>query len=355
MRVTDLDSLRVEVTSTVHEVIARIQNSGSVACALLYENGDFVNIITDGDVRRALLAGVNINDSALQIQRIKSASSRPLCITARVGASRADLKAIFERHTLRQIVLTESGGTPVEVIDQKELGYISEREKKVFSAVIMAGGFGSRLRPFTEGTPKPMLKVNGRPILEINISKLIDIGVRRIFIAIHYLAEQIEEYFSAGEKFGVEIEYLRESKPLGTAGALSLLKHRDETTLVMNGDVLTNLDLEMFFGFHKRSGSVMSVAATQYSFEVPYGVITEKDSLINRIEEKPRYSFLVNSGIYLLSRSVFENLPTIEAYNMTDVIETQLKANMPVACFPVFEHWLDVGRPTDLALAQDLY
>ncbi|ODP31258.1 nucleotidyltransferase family protein [Pandoraea sp. ISTKB] len=355
MNFDNIDSLSVSFDSKISDVIARIQASGPVACALLFDQGKFVNIITDGDVRRAFLEGNKLEDPAIEIHRIKSSSARPTPITASVHSTREERERLFQTHSLRQLVLTDAGGQPVSVIDHQAVNHAPHYINRNFTAVVMAGGFGKRLRPFTEDTPKPMLQVNGRPMLEISIEKLVSHGANRIFISTHYLPEKITEHFGNGEKFGVDIQYVHETTPLGTGGALSLVPFQDENTLVFNGDILTNLDIGMFLAFHLRSESAMTIAATQYSYQVPFGVISATDSLVTHIEEKPSFSFLVNSGIYFLSKRVFDTLPKSGHYNMTDVAANLIKASQPVSCFPIFEHWLDVGRPSDYDLASKIF
>lgn len=355
MKITNVSDISVTTSATVAEVIGCIQQSGSIACALLFDDNKFINIITDGDVRRAFLKGVKLEGRALEIQKIKEKSTRPAAITANVDSSKEQLLGLFHKHSLRQIVLINSSGEPLAVIDSKELDQSMESPKTNFTALLMAGGFGTRLRPFTNEIPKPMLRVNDRPMLEISIEKLISYGANKIFISTHYLPEKITEHFGSGEKFGVDIQYVHEEVPLGTGGALSLLPFQDENTLVFNGDILTNLDIGMFLAFHLRSKSAMTIAATQYKFEVPFGVINEVNSHVIGINEKPNFSFLVNSGIYFISKQVFEKLPQLSKYNMTDVAESLIHSGMEVSCFPIFEHWLDVGRPSDFELAKQMF
>jgi dTDP-glucose pyrophosphorylase len=351
----NIECLSVSFDSRIADVIERIQASGPVACALLFDQNKFVNIITDGDVRRAFLEGFKLDDAAAEIQTIKARSTRPTPITAPVNATRKELENLFSVHSLRQLVLVDSEGKPVSVIDHHAVDHLPTYMEHGFTAVVMAGGFGTRLRPLTVDTPKPMLQVNGRPMLEISIEKLKSHGAKRIFISTHYLPEKITSHFGNGERFGIDIQYVHEETPLGTGGALSLLPFRDENTLVFNGDILTNLDIGMFLAFHMRSQSAMTIAATQYSFQVPFGVISEKNSFVTSIDEKPTFSFLVNSGIYFLSKRVFDTLPASGAYNMTDVASNLNQAQQTVSCFPIFEHWLDVGRPSDYELASKLF
>ncbi|MGI4814671.1 MAG: nucleotidyltransferase family protein [Janthinobacterium lividum] len=314
-----------------------------------------MNILTDGDVRRAFLEGKKLDDTALDVQNIKLKTARPAPITTHVRSTRAAREALFAQHSLRQLILVDDCGAPVGIVDHLSINWSPAYLNRNFTAVLMAGGFGKRLRPLTKDTPKPMLEINGRPMLEISLEKLVSHGANRIFISTHYLPEKIRNHFGAGEGFGVPIEYVHEEVPLGTGGTLSRIPFQDENTLVFNGDILTNLDIGMFLAYHLKSESAMTIAATQYSFQVPFGVITEGGSGVTHIEEKPQFSFLVNSGIYFLSRDVFNTLPDGGAYNMTDVAHEQIRLGMPVSCFPIFEHWLDVGRPSDYDLAAKLF
>lgn len=356
MKNTQIDKLSVSLDDSVADVVSRIQSSGSLGCALIYDDeGRFVNIATDGDVRRAFLEGKQLDATARDIHRIKLQTSRPTPIVARVDSTRAERYALFREHSLRQLILVDQRGEPVEVIDYRSIDTSPSYCDRHFTAVVMAGGFGMRLRPLTEHTPKPMLHINGRPMLEISIEKLVNYGANRIFISTHYLHEKIVDHFGKGERFGVPIDYIHEEEPLGTGGALSRLSYRDEATLVFNGDILTNLDIGMFLAYHLRTESAMTIAATRYSFQVPFGVIDASQSRVTHIEEKPTLSFLVNSGIYFLSPKVFATLPKDGAYHMTDVAHEQIRRGVRVSCFPVFEHWLDVGRPSDYDLAAKLF
>ncbi|SAL06763.1 D-glycero-d-manno-heptose 1-phosphate guanosyltransferase [Caballeronia calidae] len=352
----DLDRLKISLCDSLADVVARIQASRALGCALIYDdNGHFVNIVTDGDIRRAFLEGKHVDATARDIHEIKLKSTRPTPITAHVGSTHAERIALFRQHSLRQLILVDAHGTPVDIIDHQDINSTPAYVNQRFTAVVMAGGFGTRLRPLTADTPKPMLNVNGRPMLEISIEKLISYGASRIFISTHYLPEKIVNHFGNGERFGIPIEYIHEETPLGTGGALSLLSSRDDTTLVFNGDILTTLDVSMFLAYHLRTESAMSIAATQYSFQVPFGVVGSTGSQVTHIEEKPKFSFLINSGIYFLSPSVLASLPQNGPYHMTDVAHEQIRRGANVSCFPVFEHWLDVGRPSDYDLAAKLF
>ncbi|QCP53482.1 nucleotidyltransferase [Trinickia violacea] len=352
----NINRLKVSLDAPISEVVARIQASGPLGCVLIYDDAErFVNIVTDGDVRRAFLEGKQLDGTARDIHNVKLKTSRPAPITANIGSTHAERTTLFRRHSLRQLILVDRHGAPVEIVDHQSINSSPSYVNQHFTAVVMAGGFGMRLRPLTEDTPKPMLQINGRPMLEISIEKLVNYGATRIFISTHYLPEKIVNHFGSGERFGVPIEYIHEDVPLGTGGALSLLSSRDDTTLVFNGDILTNLDISMFLAYHLRTESALTIAATQYSFQVPFGVVSATGTRVSHIDEKPKFSFLINSGIYFLSPRVFSTLPASGPYHMTDVTHEQIRRGAPVSCFPIFEHWLDVGRPSDYDLAAKLF
>lgn len=353
----ELGNISLQVSATIQNAIELIQKSGSIACVLVFENKIFKNIITDGDIRRALLAGIGLDMSLQAVLDVKSQTSRNLPITVNQNESYETRKALFEKHSLRQLVLMDDEQNPVAVIDHKSMNYHPHFLKKGFSALIMAGGFGTRLRPYTEHTPKPMLEVNGRPMLEITIESLVKFGVSKIYISTHYLPHVIRDYFGDGTSFGVPIEYIHETTPLGTGGALALMPKNDEiqNILIINGDILTKLDVGMFLAHHIRSGALMTLASTQYSFQVPFGVLTTNASRVVALEEKPSYHFSVNSGIYLLNKLVLDFLPKTSFFNMTDIANLLIDNNEVVECFPVYERWIDVGRPSDYELASDFF
>lgn len=352
----NITPLKIQSSDTIENLIRTIQESGALGCALVYQDNLFLNIITDGDIRRCFLSGYQISDGIDKVLSVKEKSKRPNVITANVHASRAEIKALFLQHSLRQLVLVNNEGDPVSVIDHISLGHELLHVNKSFHAVVMAGGFGTRLRPLTLDTPKPMLPINGRPLLEILIAKLVDCGAKKIYITTHYLPEKIMDHFGDGHNFGVPICYIHEDIPLGTGGALGLVERPNENMLVINGDILTDLDFSLFHAEHIRSGSVMTIAGTHYSFQVPFGVLTESNGRVLGIEEKPKFGFMINSGIYFISRKAFDFLPHEKiAFTMPQLAERLIAQGETITCFPIFEQWLDIGRPEDYRLAVECF
>ena len=208
----------------------------------------------------------------------------------------------------------------------------------------MAGGYGSRLRPLTEDLPKPMLPVGNKPLLELIVEQLKQAGIRQVNVATHYKSEVIAEHFKNGEAFGVDIRYVKEDQPLGTAGALSLIEEVDEPLLVMNGDILTRVDFRALLSFHREHKADLTVCVRQYEFRVPYGVIDTDGVLVKGISEKPMVRQFINAGIYLLNPQVRRLIPNGRPYDIPDLIERLLKENGTVVCFPIREYWLDIGK-----------
>jgi NDP-sugar pyrophosphorylase family protein len=223
-------------------------------------------------------------------------------------------------------------------------------------AVIIAGGKGTRLLPLTEDRPKPMILVAGRPILERIVLHLVGYGIRKIYISINYLGEQIEKYFGNGESFGCSIEYLREEKPLGTGGALSLLTIRpDKPFIVMNGDIVTQINLSSLLDFHEKQGVAATIGCRPHKVDIPFGVIREKGNRLVSIDEKPSAHYLVNAGVYVLNAALLDMVPGGENFPITGLFEWLLERKIGVGVYIIEEDWVDVGRHEELKRANGSY
>ena len=227
-----------------------------------------------------------------------------------------------------------------------------EQDHLPLSAVIMAGGFGTRLRPLTNNLPKPLLPIGGRPIMELIVEQLRDAGIRQFIVTTHYLPEKIMKHFGDGRSFGIDITYISEDTPLGTAGALGLIEHPNRPLLVINGDILTKLDFRAMWSFHCAYKAALTVAVRQYEYQVPYGVMESEGPYLRGLSEKPRLNFLVNAGIYLLQPAVLRHIPVGQRFDMTDLIKLLLHSGQPVVNFPIIESWLDIGQHADYRQAQ---
>jgi len=261
-----------------------------------------------------------------------------------VGTSDADLLHLMNKEQVKQIPIVDPDGRV------KNMAFLSDmvREYELpLTAVVMAGGFGTRLRPLTDNTPKPMLPIGNRPILERTIEQLKKTGIHRINLTTHYRPEAISGHFGNGEDFGVDINYVHEDQPLGTAGALGLLEDNGEPLLVVNGDILTQVDFRAMLAYHRKHDACLTVGVRQYELQVPYGVMECEGTKILGVSEKPKMQFLVNAGIYLLEPRARNCIPAGQKFDMTDLIQCLIRENRAVVSFPIVEYWLDIGRYPD--------
>jgi dTDP-glucose pyrophosphorylase len=352
MVVTSTDSearLRQVVVSpriSISEAIPILDHAGLGVLLLCEDGRKLVGILTDGDIRRAILRSVSFEEPCISI-----ASRAP--VVAPPQTSPVEALHIMEhgrKGGANHLPLVDREGRVVALLLRSDL--ITE-DQIALSAVIMAGGFGIRLRPMTEELPKPMLPVGGRPLMELIIEQLRQAGIRRVNISTHYRPEKIVNHFGDGRAFGVELNYVTEDHPLGTAGALGLIEARDEPLLVINGDILTRVDFRAMLAYHREHRADLTVAVRQYDLQVPYGVLECEGARVRQMREKPRYSFLVNAGIYLLEPAVCHYIPGGQRFDMTDLIQRLLDGGRPVASFPIVEYWLDIGQPVDYEQAQE--
>lgn len=332
------------------EAVKAIEISRRRMAVVVDADNRLLGTLTDGDIRRLLLAGGSLNAS------VSSAMNRSP-ITAEVEAPQGYIKDQMRRCNVVAIPLIDQDGRYQRLVHLMDLGQddgLQDHRAVRFSfAVIMAGGEGTRLRPITETIPKPMVQIGGVPLLERQIQRLVKIGIRKVYISVNYLGHIIEEYFGDGREFGIEVCYLREQEKLGTGGALTLLPESpQDSIIVMNGDILTTSDFDGFYNFHRDQGAKITVAAIDHRVHIPYGVIRAEGPRITGLVEKPSERFLCNAGIYALSPDVLDYMPKGVYSNMTDLVGYCLANQIPVAVFPVHEYWNDIGTPDDLEKAR---
>lgn len=345
----DPTGLLIPLTASIRDAMARI-DAGTKGIVLVVDASErLIATITDGDIRRAILAGLSLDAPVTQLVDRKPANRRQPT-TMPVGSTDDELLALMQRLNIRHLPVVDEDSRVAELVLREELEPHAEMP---VAAVIMAGGFGTRLRPLTDNIPKPMLPIGGTPLLERTVDRLRQCGVKNVNLTTHYLPEVIRGHFGDGSDFGVNINYVAEDRPLGTAGALSLLPDGDEPLLVMNGDILTSVDFQELLRFHRDHRAAMTVGVRQYEFTVPYGVIQAEHGIIRGLQEKPKLNFLVNAGIYLLEPNVRQFIPTGRRFDMTDLIDVLLEQNQRVASFPVVEYWLDIGQIEDFQRAQE--
>ena len=345
----DLNTVLVEPDRSIREVMEGIGKALGLAL-VVDEDRRLLGTVTDGDIRRAILAGVDLDQPVqvlLEEQRRPHQHTEPL--TAPVGTPVGRLLQIMAETTLRHIPLVNDAGQVEDVAVLNEL--VTEYELPL-SAVVMAGGQGNRLRPLTEDVPKPMLPLGDRPLLAHLVDQLSATGIRRLNITTHYKGHLIEEHFGDGSEFGIKIGYINEQKPLGTAGSLSLLEPSDDPLLVINGDIVSQVDARAMLDFHLEHRADMTVAVRQQEFPIPYGVVEIDGVEITAISEKPTLHHLINAGIYLLGPQACARVPAGRHYDMTDLIHDLVTDGSKVVGFPIQGSWTDIGRQEDYERAQ---
>lgn len=344
MKHKDISQFCLKESATVRECMAVIDENKQGITLIVDTKGRLTGTVTDGDIRRFILAGRSIDEPVTNVMWTKP-------LTAPLGTPEKELKELMNKHLVRNIPILDRNGCPSKIINLRDI--VSEEDVPQY-AVIMAGGKGRRLRPVTEDIPKPMIEVGNKPILENIINRLKESGIVNIYISLNYKNNIIEDYFKDGSEFGANITYLKENKELGTAGALTLLPEIPSSALlVVNGDVITKTNFLRLIEFHKQHRCVMTVAATQYMLNIPYGVLNISSHYLLGIEEKPEQRFLCNAGIYMLNPEAVPLIPKDTEFDMTDLIKELVRKGLPVTTFPIHEYWVDIGDMDDLRKAQN--
>ena len=341
-----VNDIKLSVNSTIKDALQTINNGGLQVAIVVDENDALVGTVTDGDIRRGLLNGLDLNSSvSLVVHKSPSVAS--------VGDTKESILKIALAKKLHKIPWVDELGKLVGIEDIED---IIRPVSKTNRVVLMVGGLGTRLRPLTQDTPKPMLKVGNKPILQTIVEKFAEYGFVNITMCVNFNASIIRDYFGDGKEFGVNIDYVLEQKRMGTAGALSLLKERpSEPFFVMNGDLLTNVNFEHILNYHTRNKATATMCVREYDYEVPYGVVKMNDNKIIEIAEKPVQKFFVSAGIYMLSPEILDIIPQDEFYDMPTLFEKAIAQDKNVISFPIHEYWIDIGRLEEYQKANEEY
>mgnify|MGYP001322145964 CR=1 FL=1 len=341
----NINSIKISLNTSIKQALKVISDGGIKIAIVVNSKGILLGTLTDGDIRRGFLKGLTLSHSIRSVY-----SKKPL--TAKKGDSREKILKIAISNQIYQIPVVDKNKKVISIHILEELIKIKNKSNKI---VIMAGGEGMRLRPLTEETPKPMLKVGNKPILQTIIERFKESGYHDIIICVNYKSKKIKEHFKDGKKFGVKIEYVQEKKRMGTAGALSLIKKKfKEPFFVINGDLLTNLDFEKMIDFHINHKSKATMCVSEYNIESPYGEVKLKNENIISIEEKPTHKIFVNAGIYILDPKCIDFIPK-KFYDMPSLFKTLIANKYKIISFPLGEYWLDIGRFNDFKKANFEY
>lgn len=332
-------------SQTIKDALIRLDSlgkKGNLTLFVLSSEDQLIATLTDGDIRRGLLNGKNIDDA------IESVMHRDFKYLELNNFTLTEIQELKNKE-IRLIPILSTSQKIVRIID------LSKKKSVLpIDAIIMAGGEGKRLLPLTENTPKPLLLVGSKPIIEHNIDRLDAYGVSTFFISINYLGNQLIDYLGNGTTKGITINYIKEEKALGTIGSVSLIKNFiHDYVLIMNSDLLTDIDYEDFFKSFIDKKADMMVATVPYRVSIPYGILETDEEDILGLKEKPTYTYYANAGIYLIKKNLLNLIPENAVYNATSLIETLVQKKAKVSYYPLLKYWLDIGIMADYLKAQD--
>lgn len=341
----DIIKYTVKDNSNFYEVLEHVDKNSKQMAVVINDEGEVKGVITDGDLRRAMLKGYTLESKIKEIMNVYP-------VTAPKQLSRKSLISKMQEKSMSFLPVVDENNHLLEIVFLSDLLNLNRKRNSV---IIMAGGLGTRLEELTDECPKPMLRVGNRPILETIISHLSSFGFYDFHISVNHLKEQIMEYFEDGESLGVKISYLHEKEPLGTAGALANFNPQNsEPVITMNGDIYTDIDFTSLIDSHKSSNAQATVCLRKYDYQIPYGVVKTDNKQITAIEEKPVLSYFVNAGIYVFNPKILEIIPKDTYYPMTKFLEELLKKGNQVHSHLVEGIWIDIGRRDDFNNASDI-
>lgn len=338
------NSILIHQDKTIIEAIRQLNDLRNISRLILFVINDsrrVVGSVTDGDIRRALLQSTDLHRPVFAICNAN--------FLFETDDKRSIDFASYRERDIKILPVLNKNGQLVEVLDLDK-----QHAQLPMECMIMAGGRGKRLSPLTDFTPKPLLDLGGMPIIERNVDRLISFGITKIYISVKYLGEKIVEYLGDGSSKGITIEYVWEDKPLGTAGALSLVDNfKGDYVLLMNGDLLTNVNFEDLYRTLLNEKADMAVASTEYKVDIPYAIFETNGNQVVGFKEKPSKVYYANAGIYILKKSLINRIPTNAFFDITDLMENLVGSGGKLVCCPVLGYWIDIGKPADYKRAQE--
>lgn len=333
----------IDLRSTLRDALLSLEGSSSKVVLVAEGTRRVVGLLTDGDLRRAMLRGATMADLVEPHMKRTFTFVGP-------RASRADVLDLMQARRIAEVPVLDESGRLVGLHRMHDVLAGADRPNW---AVVMAGGKGTRLAPLTDSIPKPMLRVAGRPILERIVLHLAGAGIDRIYLAINYLGHVVEEHFGDGQRFGCDIRYLKEDRALGTAGAIALLPEKSaHSLLVLNGDLVTQTDFGDMLDFHARGGQALTVGVHRYVHTVPFGCFELNGSRIVGVEEKPTFSKVINAGIYVIDPEAVAQVPAATEFTMPELIGETMSRGRTVVAYEIVDDWIDVGQKDQLQKAR---
>lgn len=336
-------NIAIAPDSSIRDALILLDKEALRIAMVVDATDQLLGVLTDGDIRRGLLRNCTLQSPVSDVMN-------PNPLTAELGTPRRDLLKLMTRKKLLSIPLLKDG----KVVGLETLQTAEDAVLYDNPVFLMAGGFGSRLKPLTDACPKPMLKVGDKPILEIVLNSFIRAGFHNFYISLHYMPEQIQAYFGDGSRWNVSISYIYEQEPLGTGGALGLLPDTlpDLPLILMNGDLLTTIDFEQLLQFHTKQKADATMCVRDYEYQIPFGVINGEGNKVTGMVEKPIQRLFVNAGIYVVSPKVRKQVKANQRIDMPTLLEQNIEQQNAVLMFPIHEYWLDIGRIDDYQRAQ---
>ena len=339
----NLNKYLVHQSYSIHNTLQRINDLRNELTMFVIDNDKrVIGSVTDGDIRRGLINNIKIEATIVEV-------SNPDFYYLKAEDIQISTIKNLRKKQINFIPILDKNHQLVDV-----LNFDVQHSKLPLDAVIMAGGKGSRLMPLTKDTPKPLLKIGGKPIIEYNIDRLSGFGVKNITLSIRYLGQQLIDYFGDGSNRDINIDYVTEDTPLGTAGALTLVpEFKQEYILMMNSDLLTNIDYEAMFEQLINQNGDMIVATTPYEVQIPYGVLETDNKNVVALKEKPTYTYYSNAGIYIFKSALINSIPKGQMFNATDFMEMIIAQGKTLLHYPIVGYWLDIGKPNDFKKANE--
>jgi len=325
--------------------INNLENGKSRIALVVDDKDKLIGTITDGDIRRAILANLPMDSKLKEFMK-----DQPVCIDSE--KNKDDILRLMREKDILQVPILDKNK---KVVGLETLNHLLEGKKIDNPVFIMAGGFGTRLAPLTDETPKPLLKIGSKPILERILLKFIDAGFHKFYISTHFMADKIKEYFNDGSDWNISIKYIHEDQPLGTGGSLGLLPKSeiDLPLVMMNGDLLSEVNFVELLRYHYEKKGMVTMCVSQYELQIPYGVVVKDEHKFIKIDEKPSKKFFINAGIYVVDPSVVSGVDGSSYLDMPTLLNEISLKNLPVNIFPIHEYWLDVGQLSDFNKAKE--
>lgn len=331
-------NLLIAPDASIEAAIETIDQGGARIALVVDADGKLLGTVTDGDVRRAIIGHKPLTESIAKVM-----NPNPRTVTRPVDRQKA--VALMNQHRVAQMPVVDDLH---RVIGIEMLDAAMSEQRHDNWVLLLAGGFGTRLRPLTDSCPKPMLDVGGKPILQSIIESFIGLGFHKFYVSVHYMPEVIKNHFGSGENWNVTIRYIDEDTPLGTAGSLSLMEDvGDLPVIVMNGDLLSRVNYLDLLKFHKEHGVAATICSREFAYQVPFGVVKFEGYDVQEIVEKPLQKCFVSAGIYVVEPDVIAAMQRGQAIDMPNLLQDLIDRKRGVCTFPIHEYWLDIGRFSD--------